>query len=162
MIKISPLCRLTGRSNYFYIPQYKRFTKFRPNTGKTFYLMKEEQKSLRRKTILCVEDNQDTCEMLAVVFSEYEFVSAETLQKARVLIDERAFDLFILDNWLPDGFGVDLCREIRASNASVPIIFVSGVGYEKDIKIATDAGANKYLVKPCEPETIENIVKELI
>jgi len=100
--------------------------------------------------------------MLAVLFSEYEFVSAETLQKARVLIDARDFDLFILDNWLPDGSGVDLCRKIRASNATIPIIFVSGVGYPADIKVATDAGANKYLVKPCEPETIEKIVKELI
>jgi DNA-binding response OmpR family regulator len=124
--------------------------------------MKEEQKSLHRKTILCVEDNKDTCEMLAVLFSEYEFISAETLQKARVLIGKRDFDLFILDNWLPDGSGVDLCRKIRASNASVPIIFVSGVGYPADIKIATDAGADRYLVKPCEPETIEKIVKELI
>jgi DNA-binding response OmpR family regulator len=124
--------------------------------------MKEEQKSPYRKSILCVEDNKDTCEMLAVIFSEYEFLSAHTLKKALAMLDERKFDLYILDNWLPDGSGVELCRKIRALDATVPIIFVSGVGYKSDIKEATDAGANKYLVKPCEPETIEKIVKELI
>ncbi|HEY0429557.1 MAG TPA: response regulator [Pyrinomonadaceae bacterium] len=124
--------------------------------------MKEGEKSLYLKSILCVEDNKDTCEMLSIVFSEYEFVSADNLKKAFSLIEKRDFDLYILDNWLPDGSGIELCRKIRAANGKVPIIFVSGVGYEKDIVEATGAGANKYLVKPCEPELIEKIVKELI
>jgi DNA-binding response OmpR family regulator len=124
--------------------------------------MKNGEKSLPLKSILCVEDNTDTCEMLAVLFSAYEFVSAHNLKKAGELIGERDFDLYILDNWLPDGTGIELCMKIRAVNATVPIIFVSGVGYEADILEATNAGANKYLVKPCEPETIEKFVKELI
>ena len=124
--------------------------------------MKEGQTSQLHKSILCVDDNNDTCEMLSIVFSEYDFVSAPNLQKARALIGERDFDLYILDNWLPDGSGVDLCRKIRAANSKVPIIFVSGVGFETDVKAATEAGADKYLVKPCEPATIEKIVKELI
>lgn len=124
--------------------------------------MKEGEKSPYLKSILCVEDNNDTCEMLGVLFSEYDFVSAPNLEKARTLIAGRNFDLYILDNWLPDGSGIELCRKIRASNATVPIVFVSGVGYEKDITEATNAGADKYLVKPCEPEMIEKIVKELI
>ena len=124
--------------------------------------MEEGKKSLHPKSILCVEDNNDTCEMLALLFSEYEFVPAHNLQKALVQIEKRRFDLYILDNWLPDGSGIELCRVIREANASVPIVFVSGVGYEKDVNEALGAGANKYLIKPCEPETIEKIVKELI
>lgn len=100
--------------------------------------------------------------MLTIVFSEYDFVSALNLQKARALIGERDFDLYILDNWLPDGSGVELCREIRAAHPQIPIIFVSGVGYAADIKTATEAGADRYLIKPCEPAEIEKIVKELI
>jgi DNA-binding response OmpR family regulator len=100
--------------------------------------------------------------MLAVLFSEYDFISAHNLKNACDLIAGRDFDLYILDNWLPDGTGIELCMKIRAANATVPIIFVSGVGYATDILEATNAGANKYLVKPCEPETIEKIVKELI
>jgi DNA-binding response OmpR family regulator len=124
--------------------------------------MEEGKKSPHLKSILCVEDNKDTCEMLALLFSEYEFVAAHTLQNALVQIEKRNFDLYILDNWLPDGSGIELCRIIRAANSTVPIVFVSGVGYEKDVSEALGAGANKYLIKPCEPETIEQIVKELI
>ena len=124
--------------------------------------MKEGYNSTPLKSILCVEDNTDTCEMLAVLFSEYEFVSAHDLQKASAFIEERHFDLYILDNWLPDGSGIEFCKKIRAANATIPIIFVSGAGYESDIQEAIDAGATRYLIKPCEPETIEKIVKELI
>lgn len=124
--------------------------------------MKEGGSSPNPKSILCVEDNTDTCEMLGVLFSEYEFVSAESSAEARALIEERSFDLFILDNWLPDGSGIDICRMIRASDAAVPIVFVSGVGYQANIDEAKAAGANEYLVKPCDPDTIEKIVKELI
>jgi DNA-binding response OmpR family regulator len=89
-------------------------------------------------------------------------VSAQNIQQALDWIEKRPFDLYILDNWLPDGSGIEICKKIRDLNANVPIIFVSGVGYKADIQEAKKAGANKYLVKPCEPETIEKVVKELI
>jgi DNA-binding response OmpR family regulator len=114
------------------------------------------------KSILCVEDNKDTCELLKIVLSEYEFVSASSLQEAHAFLKEREFDLYILDNWLPDGSGIEICKKIRAAHPEVPIVFVSGVGYQSDIQEASNAGANKYLVKPCEPEMIEKVVKELI
>jgi DNA-binding response OmpR family regulator len=100
--------------------------------------------------------------MLSILFSEYEFVSAPNLKNASALMAERDFDLYILDNWLPDGSGVELCRKIRVAYPSVPIVFVSGVGYQTDIDEAKTAGATEYLVKPCEPEMVEKIVKELI
>ena len=118
--------------------------------------------SVSQKSILCVEDNRDTCEMLGIVFSEYDFVSAQDCGEAYALLEERSFDLYILDNWLPDGSGVDLCQKIRALDREVPIIFVSGVGDKANIQKAKDAGATEYLIKPCEPELIEKIVKELI
>jgi DNA-binding response OmpR family regulator len=124
--------------------------------------VKEDGTSPPPKSILCVEDNKDTCEMLGILFSDYEFVSAQSFEKAFAFIEERSFDLYILDNWLPDGSGVELCRKIRLADPRVPIIFVSGVGYESDIKEARDAGASEYLVKPCEPDKIEKIVKELL
>jgi DNA-binding response OmpR family regulator len=129
---------------------------------KSELLAEKDMQSPHRKSILCVDDNNDTCEMLSVVFSEYEFVSAGNLQKARSLIESRDFDLYILDNWLPDGSGVDLCKKIRLLSLETPIVFISGVGYETDICEALSAGANKYLIKPCEPEMIEKVVKELI
>lgn len=121
-----------------------------------------EYKSTYRKSILCVEDNSDMCEILSIILSGYDLVSAEDLRQAYKMIENRKFDLYILDNWLPDGSGIDLCKKIRSSDAKVPIIFISGVGYKAEIQEAVNAGANKYLVKPCEPEMIEKVVKQLI
>jgi DNA-binding response OmpR family regulator len=115
-----------------------------------------------RKRILCVEDHRDTCEILALVLRRYEFTSVGSLAEARKLIEQRPFDLYIFDNWLPDGSGLDLCREIRSTNARVPIIFTSAAGFQSDIENAKVAGADRYVVKPYEPFSVEQIVKELL
>jgi DNA-binding response OmpR family regulator len=114
------------------------------------------------KSILCVDDDADTCELLQFVFSEYEFMSAHTIQEAFRLIGSRRFDLYIFDNWLHDGSGIELCQKVRAAGFETPIIFVSGAAQNKDIEEAIENGADRYLIKPCEPDLLKKIVKELI
>ncbi|HLL99570.1 MAG TPA: response regulator [Pyrinomonadaceae bacterium] len=119
-------------------------------------------KTSPKKRILCVEDDRDTCDLLSVLFSEYEVVFAASLQEAFALIENQHFDLYVLDNWLPDGSGIEVCRRIHELKPEVPIIFTSAVGQKSEIKKALDAGAREYLVKPYEPENLQKIVKELI
>lgn len=123
---------------------------------------KATQLSSACKKILCVDDDRDTCELLSFLLSDYEFVFTHNLEDARNLIENQNFDLFILDNWLPDGSGVELCRKIREFQPDVAIIFTSAAGRKDDIQKAFNAGANAYLVKPCEPEELQKIIKELI
>ena len=68
----------------------------------------------------------------------------------------------MLDNWLPDGSGIELCQTIRAQHPASPIIFTSAVGMKKDLDEAAAAGVDRYLLKPCEPDTLVKVVKELI
>lgn len=124
--------------------------------------MEITQKASPAKSILCVDDDEDTCELLQFLFDEYEFISAHTLEDAFRLIESRRFDLYIFDNWLPDGSGVELCQKVRELGFDTPIVFVSGAAQIKDIQEALENGASKYLTKPCEPDLLENIVKELI
>ena len=114
------------------------------------------------KRVLCVEDDRDTCDFLRFVMSNYEFHAVHTIASAMELISERPFDLYVLDNWLPDGSGVELCRYIRNHDSAVPIIFTSAIGQRKDIDLAIEAGANRYLVKPYEPDGLVETVKELL
>ncbi len=114
------------------------------------------------KRILCIEDDKDTCEMLSFLLSEYDFNFIHDPEKILPLIEAEKFDLYILDNWLPGVSGVELCKKIRALDSNVPVVFTSGSSRKKDIEAAFDAGANKYLVKPYEPEELREIVKELI
>ena len=113
------------------------------------------------RRILCVEDHRDTCEILALVLRDYDFKYVGRAERALELIEQRPFDLYILDNWLPDGSGLDLCKRIRSSDARVPIIFTSAAGFQSDIENAKQAGADRYIVKPYEPFALELVVKEL-
>ena len=125
--------------------------------------MNSNLETSQAKSILCVDDDADTCELLQFVLgSEYDFVSSHSVEKAFQLIESRRFDLYIFDNWLPDGSGGELCRRVRELNFDTPIIFVSGAAHEQDIDDALTNGATQYLTKPCEPDLLKKVVKELI
>jgi DNA-binding response OmpR family regulator len=76
-------------------------------------------------------------------------------------IDGQRAELYILDNWLPDGSGVQLCKKIREINTSVPIVFTSAAARNRDRDEALSAGADRYIIKPYDPEFIRKIVKDL-
>jgi DNA-binding response OmpR family regulator len=94
--------------------------------------------------------------------TDFEFIAVSTIAAAEEKISTGDFDLYVLDNWLPDGNGVELCERIRASGSRSPIIFTSAIGQRHDIDVAMGAGANRYLVKPYEPETLVQAVKDLL
>lgn len=72
---------------------------------------------------------------------------AGSLAEARALLDHRA-DLFILDLGLPDGNGIDLIAEIRATRGPVPkILVLSVLGDQMTVLAAVMAGADGYLLK---------------
>lgn len=122
----------------------------------------ESKNTSPKKRILCVEDDKDTCELLNILFADYEVVFAENLSEAFALLETEHFDLYVLDNWLPDGSGIEVCRKIHELKPAVPIIFTSAVGQKDEIKKALEAGAREYILKPYEPETLKKVVKDLI
>jgi CheY-like chemotaxis protein len=117
---------------------------------------------LKKKRILCVEDDEDTCELITFLLSDYTVLFTDSIKNATKMFETEHFDLYLLDNWLSDGIGVDLCRKIRTLKPNVPIMFASGVAQKDEIQRAINAGAQAYLVKPYLPEELQKIVKELI
>jgi len=102
------------------------------------------------KRILLVDDHQDTLDLFALVLTQagYQIMPAKSVERALDLVHENSFDLLILDSRLVDGSGVELCRLIRADDNLTPILFCSGLAFEKNNLEAFDAGARAYLVKP--------------
>jgi DNA-binding response OmpR family regulator len=80
--------------------------------------------------------------------SQIETTTVGTAAQALRLIEAERFDLYVLDLWLPDLDGFELCRRIRASDPYTPILFFSGAAYDTDKKKSIEAGANAYLIKP--------------
>lgn len=117
---------------------------------------------MEQKRFLIVEDDIESCKILNIVLADYELTIAHTLASARPHFQTRHFDIFMLDNWLPDGSGIDFCREIRSTHPDTPIIFTSGVADNSHIEEAVSAGATRYVVKPFDPFEVQAIVKDLL
>jgi DNA-binding response OmpR family regulator len=71
-------------------------------------------------------------------------------------------DLLLLDIRLPHIDGFQLCLVIRrmAQYASLPIVMISGLSGKEDIRHALDAGADDYIVKPIEDETLLQVIDQ--
>ncbi len=118
----------------------------------------------RKSRILCVEDHLDTSRMLAFWLSKsgYEFVPALTFADGSNKAHHDNFDAYIIDNRLPDGRGIDLCRQIRLNDEETPIIFYSADAQSQVIEEAYQAGASEYLVKPVNLGVLERAISQLL
>jgi two-component system OmpR family response regulator len=95
----------------------------------------------QKRRILFVEDHEDNWEIVALKLSEYKFSFARDFDGGLRLARQGYFDLYIMDNWLPDGSGIGLCRAIREFDPHTPILFYSAAAYERDIQEALSSGA---------------------
>jgi len=114
--------------------------------------------------VLYIEDHEDTRELVTLVLEQrsYEVVTGSTIEAGLALAGSQHFDLYLLDSWLPDGSGLDLCRRIREFDKATPILFYSAAAYEIDKDLAMRSGAQAYLIKPSQPSELCNLVSLLI
>ena len=117
----------------------------------------------RRKHILCADDHEDTRTVMSLLLEMegYQVTTTDCVTDALSLTKKGGFDLFILDGWYGDGFGVDLCKQIRTFDSQTPILFLSGLAYESDIAKGMKAGAQAYLTKPVDMDILEQTIAGL-
>ena len=103
-----------------------------------------------RPRVLSVDDHEDSRVMLITLLRHalIEAKAVGTAAEALSSIERERFDLYLLDAWLPDLDGFELCRRMRAFDLRTPILFFSGAAYEADKKRGIEAGANAYVIKP--------------
>ena len=96
--------------------------------------------------LLIIEDDKALNDGIALSFSGSEVLQAYSLEEARCLIDVKQ-DLEISDIKVPDGSGLDFCREIRGF-CQTPVIFLTANDMEIDIVAGLESGADDYITKP--------------
>lgn len=125
-------------------------------------LIKNFPRNTRR--VLYIEDHEDTRELVSLVLEQrnFEVVTGATIATGVALAGSQEFDLYLLDSWLPDGSGLDLCKQIRKFDDVTPIVFYSAAAYEADREQALNSGAQAYLVKPSHPSELCSLVTSVI
>ena len=102
--------------------------------------------------ILIIEDEPDIRKTLEYNISRegYKVVSASSLSEGKEQINSSDFSLILLDLMLPDGSGLDLCREIKSDKdkSSTPIIILTAKDDEVDKVVGFELGADDYVTKP--------------
>lgn len=118
------------------------------------------------KTILVVEDQDDLRLLIRLTLKRFGRViaSADAGAVPALVAAERP-DLVVLDVWLgTDVSGLDICRGIKLDGgaAAPKVLVLSACGQQSDIAAGIAAGADKYVVKPFSPESLEAAVATLL
>jgi len=102
------------------------------------------------KKILLVEDDSRVSAFINKGLKEegYEVVLAMDGKSGLQLALSNAFDLIILDIMLPEINGMDVCKEVRVQQPTVPILFLTALGSTENVVLGLDSGADDYLAKP--------------
>jgi len=112
--------------------------------------------------ILVVEDAKDISDSLCGYLRNkgYEVLHAKTLNEARLLLSDD-LSLILLDYNLPDGNGLDFCKEIK-NMQSTPIIFLTVNSEENSIIACLDSGADDYITKPFKLEILSSRINAIL
>ncbi|HEU4459769.1 MAG TPA: response regulator transcription factor [Methylibium sp.] len=117
--------------------------------------------------LLLIDDDARLTGMLGDYLRQagYEVETAGSLAAGRQRLDRGTpVDALVLDLMLPDGDGLDLCRELRASprHRALPLLMLTARGEPLDRIVGLEIGADDYLPKPFEPREMLARVKALL
>ena len=100
--------------------------------------------------ILFADDNSDIRELVQMLLDAAGFHVSTSDNAADVLqrVATESFDAVILDYWMQEATGIELCRQIRTFDQSTPILICSGAVTQADREAAVLAGAQGYIEKP--------------
>jgi DNA-binding response OmpR family regulator len=112
-----------------------------------------------KNRILAVDDDMDILRVLRanLELHGYEVDTADTWAKSEKILSTRQPELIILDIMLPDGDGIEICRDLRKRFPRIPIIMLTAKDKISDKVIGLESGADDYVVKPF--ETLELIAR---
>lgn len=116
------------------------------------------------KTILCIDDDKDNCELVTFVFQNvgFEVISCHMPEEGIRYARTNKYAAIITDFYLNGMDGTDLSRVIRTFDRITPIIFFTGEARAEKKQLALEAGAQAYITKPTDFGKFEQTVIELI
>ena len=114
-------------------------------------------------TILIIDDDERLCNMLRQYLGDagYRVEMRHTIADGLQTLKQGAFDALILDLMLPDGDGLEACRQLRVLS-NIPVLMLTARGEAMDRIIGLEMGADDYLPKPFEPRELLARLKAIL
>jgi len=113
--------------------------------------------------ILIIEDEGEMCLLLNILLSneDIELEHVKNLSSAEEYLSKQLPSLIILDNKLPDGFGVDYISYVKEKYPSIKIVMITG--FDASAKdVAMENGADLFLEKPFTKQQLIAAIKSLL
>src|SRR5262249_10293324 len=117
---------------------------------------------LMKKRLLLVYDDESICDLIELRLTRLSVKRTARATAALMLARNQIYDLYIIDNRLPDGSGANLCSDIREFDHNTPILFLSDPCHESDRFHAINGGASASVDKPFDFLQLEIIAASLI
>jgi two-component system, NtrC family, response regulator PilR len=132
--------------------------------AKTALLLFQSKILNRKAHILHVDDDPDVRLLIAASLGELGYIvaTAGTVEEALQLAKDLKFNLCILDLKLPDGTGVDLCRQLRKLQPGVPIAYYSAYADADTQRDALSVCGDAYFKKPITMDELDEAVSKLL
>ena len=119
---------------------------------------------LGKRKILCVDGDEDTCLLVKYLLKplDYEVTTVNDLTSGLKIARATDYDLCLIAYKLSEGTGIEFCEKLREVDRQTPILFWSERVYESDRQRALEAGANAFMRKPCDYDSIPTIIFQLL
>ena len=113
---------------------------------------------------LVVDDDIAVCRILHRMLSDeqYKVETSQSVADALGAVEQKPFDVYVMDYKLPDGSGLDVAERVRSKWGATPIILISGYDPSAVALRAEKLGISDFLEKPFSREMICNAVKKAI
>lgn len=114
------------------------------------------------KKVLVVEDEGEMGLVLDMILNERKFKLdyVHNLLSADEYLQKQKPSIIILDNKLPDGFGVDFISYVKKKYPSIKIIMISGLPAARDV--ALENGADMFFEKPFPLDEFQRAIGQLL
>ena len=116
-----------------------------------------------RKKVLIIEDEGDMCLLMNIILTgeQMDLEHVTSLSNAATYLHDHKPDVVLLDNKLPDGYGVDFLRIIKKVSPTSKVIMITGFDASAG-DVAIENGADLFLTKPFTKDQLKESVNKFI
>lgn len=128
-------------------------------------MITESKSPSNRGHVLVVDDEEQILLLLKTILSVYGFTAHECPHAWEAVAHAKELrpDVIILDVAMPDIDGYEVCRQLKAQpeTASIPVVMITALALDQDKRMAIEAGADCFILKPFDPRHVISEIERL-